>query len=220
MKRFYTIFMIAILAVVACSKEDNIDPEDALGGHSEPDSALASYMLDIANDIVAGSLEELEDALAVGTGSGLARYFYTTNGLALTETGAIWTVQRDGELYGLQMTCLGETLTWRLDFGGKLKINGYSYPTEFSIVAKASDPTQTGHRSWNVSLTGDRTEKDGFTCHFASDGLLEYRALSTSALWGAYGYVVLDVYENRIHVDKVVMELRGGKSSTSVVHIR
>lgn len=222
MKKFLYILLAAaaIVPAVSCDREDAVEEYDALGGYRHSENVLKEYMLGLADELVTTSLDELEQALAVDTQTGIARYFYDTDGKELTASGSVWTVLREDRYYGMTITCLADGTAWRLNYTGPLSLNGYLYDTEFVLTATVADPAESGHRGWMVTLDGTRTESEGFSCCFCTDGSMEYRALETMDLWGAYGYLLMDVKEDGVRIDRIILEIRGGKSSASVLRVR
>lgn len=223
MKAFKLLIGMAMTAALfcACDKEDSVDPENGFGGYDDSRDVLTDYMLGIADELATRSLDELEQALKVDPTTGTARYFYETGGKPLTEPGACWTVLRNGEFEGLTLTCLQAEGTWRLDFDGDFSLRYYTFPTRFTLTATVADPAENDpHRGWMVTFDGTRTESKGYSCRFFTDEPIHYKAFATDPLWGAYGYLLMDVFEKEARIDRVVMELRGGKNNTTIAHIR
>ena len=215
--RLFLLSLAAASLFTACSKAD---ADDAFGGHTDSFDEVRDYMTAIADELVTQNLQELETALSASQNDGMARYFYKTNGKALTEDGAVWTVTREGVLYGLVISkYAGQENCWTLVFDGDFKLNGYTYPTKYTMTVTAADASISPHRSWNVVIAGERHEEDGYNCTFQSDGTISYPALSEDKLWNAYGYLLMTVFEGKKQIDKVVMQLKGGKSDSVVAHI-
>lgn len=211
------ICLVAVLFCSACSKDD---ADDAFGGYTEPSDQVLDYMTNLANKLVTLNLQELETALSASQADGMGRYFYRTNGKALTEEGAVWTLTREGDLYGLVISrYAGQDNCWTMAFDGDFKLDRYSYPTAYTMTVTAADASVAAHRSWDVVLVGERHEKEGYWCAFASDGPIQYRSLSEDKLWNAYGYLLMTVYEDDTKIDRVVMQLKGGKSDSVIAHI-
>ena len=209
--------LIAASLLLACTKDDT---SEAYGGHKQSFDQLKLYMNYIADDLVTQNLQELETALNSGMNDGMARYFYKTNGKALTEDGAVWTVNRQGTLYGLVISKVNGQDSWSLSYDGDFTFDyNDSYRTTYTLQATAADASIAAHRSWNVLLNGKRHETDGFWCGFYSDGPLLYQALLEDKYWNAYGYLLMTVFEGEKQIDKVVMQLKGGKSDSVVAHI-
>lgn len=216
-KKYIGLTLAAALLLAACSKAE---PEDSFGGYTEPSDYVKQYMINFADKLVTQNLSELEDALAPDALSGISRFFYSTGGRALTEDGAVWTVVKEGDTYGLTMTKLSGASAWELSNETALFFDGGgSFRTDFRLTATAADASLARHRSWNVTFSGQRHEEDGFWCEFHSEDPIEYRALSEDGYWNAYGCLLMTVYDGSRQVDKVVMELRGARSATIIAHI-
>jgi len=216
-----TALMSAGLLLSACNYyETDVSPDDGFGGYTDEQDILTEYMLGIADNLITRSLDELEQVLTVDPTSGTARYFYETGGKALTEPDSKWVILREGEFHGMTISYVQEN-TWELSLDGNLTLMGYSFPTQFTLTAAYAYPEETGsHRGWMVQLRGNREETDGMTCSFFTDESLEYRAFAEDPFWGAYGYLLMDVFQDEERIDRVVMELRGGKSNSVIAHIR
>ena len=218
MKIYHLLLCIATAGLLAaCSKAD---PDDAFGGHEESSDRVKDYMTFIADQLVTQNLQELETALSTDQGGGLGRYFYKNNGKALTEDGAVWTVTREGALYGLVISKVDGQNSWNLSFDGDFTFDYVdTYRTRYTLLATAADASVAAHRSWDITLDGERHEKDDYWCSFASDGAIQYRSLAEDKLWNAYGYLLMTVYDGKKQIDKVVMQLKGGKSDSVIAHI-
>lgn len=214
------LFLLSLAAATLCAACSKADPDDAFGGYKEPSDRVKDYMTFIADQLITQNLQELETALSASQDGGLGRYFYKTNGKVLTEDGAVWTVTREGSLYGLVISKVDGQKSWNLSFDGDFTFDYVdSYRTTYTLQATAADASVAAHRSWDVSLNGERHEKEDFWCSFSSDGTISYPALSEDKLWNAYGYLLMTVFEGEKQIDKVVMQLKGGKSDSVVAHI-
>lgn len=217
MKTKFFLLLLAAGLFTACAKDD---VNDAYGGHEESSDRVVDYMNYIADNLVAQNLQELETALNSSKSDGLARYFYKTNGKDLTEDGAVWTVTREGALYGLVISKVDGQQCWSLSFDGDFTFDyNDSYRTRYTLRASAADASVAAHRSWDVTLSGERHEADDYWCEFNSDGTIQYRSLSEDKYWNAYGYLMMTVYDGKALIDKVVMQLKGGKSDSVIAHI-
>ena len=209
--------LTAASLLAACSKADTYD---SFGGYEEPSDQVENYMTFIADQLVAQNLQELETALSAAQDGGLGRYFYRTNGKNLNEDGAVWTVTREGVLYGLVISKVSGQQSWSLSFNGDFTFDYVDrYQTKYTLQASAADASTSAHRSWNVTLNGERHEQEDFWCTFASDGAIQYRSLSEDKHWNAYGYLLMTVFDGKKQIDKVVMQLKGGKSDSVIAHI-
>ena len=210
--------LAGMFAFAACEMDT---PEDAFGSTTTPDNPVQAYMMNIADDLVCDNLRELETALKVSSEAGLGKYFYTTNGKSLSEDGAEWTVNREGNLTGLTIKKVAGSKAWDLQYKGKYPFSGNTYEIVINLTAEQDDATATGHQNWKVVLEGSRTEEGEYSCTFSSvDAPVKYKTIGEdNNLWNAFGYLLMTVFKGETQVDKVVMELAGGKSDCSIVHI-
>ena len=214
--RYLILSLAAALLCSACAKDD---ASDAYGGYKDPFDGVRDYLTGIADELITQNLQELETAL-VSSSEEISRYFYEKNGKELTEDGAVWTVTRDGVLKGLVISKVNGQNSWKLDFDGDFSLNSHNYRTSYTMTATAADASISPHRSWNVTIDGQRHEKEDFWCEFHNDGgALEYKSLSENKYWNAYGFLLMTVYDGKKQIDKVVMQLKGGKSDSVIAHI-
>ena len=215
-----TLLPILALLLVSCSKYDGTDYYSA--PPQTISSPLKNYVLYISNDIVTASLEELESALKMDKeNSTLSQYFYLSNGTPLSNDGSVWTVQRDSNLKGAKISkILGEN-AWEINFEGMFSFDGSKFETQFIIKATSPAIYTTDHHDWNVEITGKRTEEDNYHCTFYNvDSPISYKAVeSDNTGWNAFGFLVMEVYKGTDTIDKLIMELRGGISSSSITRI-
>ncbi len=134
MKKTLYIFAAAVLALSSCSKG-----ADIVGGNNNYSStAGGSYMMNIADNLMAGALEDLEIALDMG------------------KTEITWASHFSG------MTIIKDTgNTWKLSFEGPFAFDGVSYPTSFAMTATRRNENKPA--DWDVIITGNRTEKEGYS---------------------------------------------------------
>lgn len=218
MKNIAKILLLAVLsAAYSCDVEA---PEDAFGGAMDSTNPVAAYMLYFADDLVCDNLKELETALKVSAEGGMGMMFYTTSASKLTLDGATWIVKREGNVTGLRISKVSGINAWDLFYSGKYSFSGNSYDTEYTIRATQLDPTATGHQNWAVTIKGSRTEEGGYNCLISSaESTLQYKTIENGDLWNVYGYLMMTVYKEKSQIDKIVMELAGGKSDSSIVRL-
>lgn len=214
MKKILTI--LAAIAVLASCEKETFGPSST----DRTASPLENYMLAIADDIVATSLSELESALQVDVNGVVGKYFYTNNGISLSQDGSSWKINREGDMSGAVLEKVAGENAWTVSYDGELSVNNVPFPTTFTIKATKKDPAEEGHISWYVSFDGTRTEDDGYKCTFSNvETPVEYRVVDMTESWGAYGYLMMTVFKGSEQKDKVIMELRGLRSSASITHI-
>ena len=212
-------FLISAISLFSCSRYDGTDYfSPSLSNVSGP---LQQYTLCIPNDIVTGSLVELESALRIDKEGTMGKYIYQSEGASLSNDGSVWTVLREGALRGATISKVTGETAWVISFDGKFDFNGCNYPTRFELKATAADAATAEHRNWKVELNGTRTEDDGYVCKFTNiEAPVEYTAVESNGLsWNAFGYMRMDVLKNGAKVDALIMEIRGGITSISITHI-
>ena len=209
MKRLVFLGGLVLLLATACHKAD----EDAFGGNfSAEGNPVREYMLSLADELVASALEELEEALGYDEQSAASQAFYDMKG-DLKQPGGIWVLRRESLMKGLVLRMLEEEV-WVLDFDGDLLLSIDTYPTSFTIRAERID-AQNPHTDWKVTLQGQRTERNGYSCTFSSDGPISYEVLFTDRLWQAFGSLQMDVFKDNTLVDKAFLSLRGPRSAAA-----
>lgn len=219
MKRMLLFGGLALLLAASCQKA-----EDAFGGHmDESDNPVREYMITLADDLVAASLEELEIALQTDPLSPSAQAFYIIEG-NLDTPGSTWTIRRECPLKGLVIRC-GQTNDglpgWSMEFEGDFKLSGESYPTRFSMWAHQGDETQSisSHIDWIVSeFSGERFEREGYACSFGTTSPLSFNAMPEDYLWYSYGTLYMYVHKGKTLVDTAYLRLNGPRSSASFTH--
>lgn len=216
MKKTALLAGFILLLATACHKADT----DAFGGHTDTtDNPVREYMLALADDLVAASLEELEAALQADPQDPLSQTLYVMQGDLLS--GGRWTIRRECPLKGLVIQNVIKAdglMGWILEFDGDLSLIGSPYPTRFTLQAEHS-PTQSSHSDWRItSFSGQRTERDGYMCTFDISSGLVFEALQDDKLWNAFGTIRMMVYKNDILVDTAYLSLKGSRSAAVFVH--
>lgn len=211
------ILIAALAAMVSCDKfEDTFGPSTY-----ESSTPLELYMLSIADDGVSVVLSELETALQTDPDGVIGKYFYTNNGLPLTADDAVWTVNREGSLLGTTIKKVTGKNAWTINYEGDFSVEGASFPTAFEITATLADSEISNHMNWSVEFRGTRKEEDGYTCSFSNAEVpVDYKIIENTKSWGAYGYLLMTVFKDSKQIDRVLMELRGLRSSASITHIK
>lgn len=220
MKKTILLGGLALLLATACHKADY----DAFGGHTDdPDNPVRVYMLTLADDIVAASLEELEAALQLDPQDPITQAMYEAKG-SLLVPGGTWKVRRECSLKGLVLQCeqgIDGSSIWNISFDGDLELRGEIYPTNFSFSAHPEgSQSNSAHQDWKVSVFhGDRYERDGYNCNFdCFEGTLLFQALPEENYWNAYGTFSMHVFKGETHVDSAYLSLKGAPSAAIFVH--
>ena len=190
MKKFLYLFAAAVMALSACSKGDN----DIVGGHdSYYYSPGGEYMMQIADDLMAGALEDLEIACEMG------------------KTEITWA----SRFTGMKIVQAEENV-WHLSFEGPFDFDGKSYQTTFAMTATKLN--EEDHADWDVTITGNRTEREGYRCSFESLGAITYRVLYTNSGWDyLLGRLSMIVYNKDGKKDGCLMYFDGAPSQAQFV---
>lgn len=220
MKKSIILGCLALLLATACYRADY----DAFGGHTDTSgNPVREYMLALADDIVAASLEELEAALKMDPQDPITQVLYDAKGNLLAP-GSTWKVRREGSLKGLVLQCergLDGSSIWNVSFDGDLELRGESYPTQFSFSAHPEgSQSQAAHQDWKVTVFhGDRYEREGYNCYFdCFEGTLRFQALPEDGYWNAYGTFSMHVFKGETLVDSAYLSLKGAPSAAIFVH--
>lgn len=220
MKKSIILGGLALLLATACHKADY----DAFGGHSDDaDNPVRAYMVALADDIVAASLEELEAALQLDLQDPITQVMYDAKGSLLTP-GGTWKVRRESALKGLVLQCeqgIDGSSIWNISFDGDLELRGEIFPTQFSFYAHPEgSQSNAAHQDWNVtSFHGDRYEREGYNCSFdCFEGTLRFEALPENGYWNAYGTFSMNVFKGETLVDSAYLSLKGAPSAAIFVH--
>ena len=127
MKRILYLFAAAVLALSACTKG-----ADVVGGHDSYYSTPGGrYMMHIADELIAGALENLEIAIEMG------------------KTEVTWA----SRFSGMKIEKAGENL-WHLSFEGLFAFDNKSYQTGFTMTATRLNEKK--HADWDVTIQGSR----------------------------------------------------------------
>lgn len=198
MKKALYILAIAVMSI-ACSKGSRINPGSAAvgGNNTYTSSPLGQYMMHIADDLVAGALNELETSLLLEKSTVTWNSRFT--GMAIV---------KDDE----------EVDTWLLTYEGPFTIDGCTYETRFSIVATREDIMDGQHGDWNVTVTGTRVEKEGYSCKFDNVGSLTYLTDGSRTGWNQiYGKLSMDVIKDKARIDTGLLVFNGTPSAAQFV---
>jgi hypothetical protein len=189
MKKIIYLFAAAVLALTSCTKG-----LDIVGGHDiYYFTPGGNYMMHIADDLVAGALEDLEIALEMG------------------KTDITWA----SRFTGMKIVQAQENV-WHLNFKGPFAFDGNSYETVFTMSATKLNGKK--HADWDVIITGTRTEREGYSCSFESLGAITYRAAGTESGWDLlYGRLSMIVYNKDGKKDGCMLHFDGSPSQAQFV---
>lgn len=216
MKKYLIIAATALLAASACTKGyEAVD--DGVGGRTNANNRDArSYMMSVADNLVTDALDELEMGLLVqDNGRGTSGHFDISGG-SLLANGVAWTVIADDSLLkGLTLKCTGAS-TWTLTYTGDYSLLGERYPVDFTLVAAQGTLIKGHHYNWNVTLAGDRTEREGYRCKFSTDGLVKYQVAMEQDVPANYpgwnkvdGSFLMEIYKETKLVDVWQLDFAG-----------
>ena len=151
----------------------------------------------VADDLVAGALNELETSLLLDKSEVTWNSRFT--GMAIV---------KDDE----------EEDTWLLTYEGPFTIDGCTYETRFSIVAAREDIMEGQHGDWNVTVTGTRVEKEGYSCKFDNVGSLTYLTDGSRTGWNQiYGKLSMAVIKDNARIDTGLLVFNGAPSTAQFV---
>ena len=190
MKKIIYLFAAAVLALSSCSKG-----ADIVGGGYDYYyySPGGEYMMHIADDLIAGALEDLEIASQMG------------------KTEITWA----SRFTGMQIVQAEENV-WHLNFKGPFAFDDKSYQTVFTMSATKLNEEE--HADWDVIITGTRTEREGYRCSFESLGAITYRAMGTTTGWDyLFGRLSMIVYNNEGKKDGCLMHFDGAPSRAQFI---
>ena len=215
MKKYYILLLaIAAVAVSACSKAESAD---ILGGRSEDYNwGGRNYMMYIADNLTTDALDELELALQTEErGTGMSSH-YEMKG-SLKEAGSVWRVATEAStLPDLKIEGKGNS-TYLLTFEGDYNFGGDSnrYLTRFTIEAKLMLDGQGAPGNWNLTVSGNRTEREGYRCIFETPSGIQYSntlGLQSKGWNQIFGDLYMTVYKNKSTVDLCCLSFNGSPS--------
>ena len=189
MKKILYVFAAAVLALSSCTKG-----ADIVGGYDYYEYTLGGqYMKHIADDLMAGALENLEIAIDLG------------------KTEVTWA----SHFSGMTIQKADENV-WHLSFEGPFAFDDMSYQTAFTMTATRINEEK--HADWDVTITGSRTEREGYRCTFESLGTITYKALYTEQGWDMlYGRLSMLVFNKDTKKDGCMLTFDGAPSQAHFV---
>lgn len=189
MKKILYLFVATVLVLSSCTKG-----ADIVGGHDNyVDTPGGQYMMHIADDLMAGALEDLEIALDLG------------------KTEVTWA----SRLSGMKIVEADENV-WYLSFEGPFVFDDQPYQTSFTMTATKVNEEE--HADWDVVISGTRTEREGYRCTFESLGAITYKAMGTTTGWDyLFGRLSMIVYNNEGKKDGCLMHFDGAPSRAQFI---
>ena len=218
MKKY--LFLIALFASVACSKEALTD-SGMYSGSYEPTAPGENYMIKLSTDLIPDFLIVLETALtydnscyyATSTGS----KDYISGGKSIRTVGNEWTINTKKKVKGTVINCIADG-TWSIKWTGPYSLyysygddDRYAYETTVDIQASMLTETSTNHFDWKVVANGSRTERAGYACTFQTAPDLTYsNSTADSYVWDlCNGAATMLVTKNGEKVDLVRTDYLG-----------
>ena len=208
----------AILCLAGCTKEYRPNGNSIVGGneyyaYSRP---AREYMMAIADNLVTDVLEELETAFKVEElGNPTSLRFDKSSG-SILEQGIIWKViAQERALRGMTIKNIGSD-TWEMAFEGPYSLLGDIYPVNFIMKAKRGSLISGNHYNWGVTLSGNRTEREGYSCTYATSNTVLYTCTQDNTVgWNNLeGTYTLTVILNQQSIDLWAMVFKGSLSAT------
>jgi hypothetical protein len=206
------IIAMALLALAGCTKHYSPNGYEIVGGNEYYSNYPSrSYMMAIVDNMITDALEELETAFKIeGLGNPTSLRFDITAGSILTE-GVSWKV------IGLERALKGMTLknigsdTWELSYEGPYSLLGDVYPVNFIMKAKRGSLITGNHYNWGVTINGNRTERNGYSCIYSSNNTVLYQCTQDNTVGWNYleGMYSLTVFLNQEAIDLWAIEFHG-----------
>lgn len=212
MKKFITIAAAVICLAAGCSKNYSPSGYEIVGGSGYYANYPArEYMMAIVDDMITDVLGELETAFKVDEMNiSSSLHFDTSEGSILTE-GVSWkVVSQDRALNGMTLKNIGSD-TWEMSFEGPYSLNGYIYPVNFIAKAKRGSAIESNHYNWGVTINGNRTEKETYSCTYSSNSTILYQCTQDNTVgWNdVEGTFLLTVLRDNKPIDLWAMEFDG-----------
>ena len=202
----------AVIGLAGCTKSYSPNGYEIVGGKEYYSGYPAmEYIMAIADDMITDVLGELETAFSVEEmGANASVRFDKSAGSILTE-GITWKViGRDRALKGMTVKNIGSD-TWEMSFEGPYELNGYVYPVYFILKAKRGSQIEGNHYNWGITINGNRTEREGYSCTYSSKSTVIYQCTKDNKVgWNEVeGTYILTVYLNDTPVDMWAIEYNG-----------
>lgn len=210
-----TMIAAAILCLAGCSKEYR--PNGIVGGNEYyAYSPTKDYMMAIVDNMVTDALEELETAFKVeGLGYSSSVRFDKSAG-SILDQGITWKViGQERALLGMTIRNIGSD-TWEMAYDGPYSLRGDFYPVNFIMKAKRGSLITGNHYNWGVTLSGNRTEREGYSCTYATNNTVLYMCTQDNTVGWNYleGSYSLTVMLNGQPIDLWAMIFKGKLSDT------
>jgi len=209
------IIAAALLALAGCSKYYGPSGYDYVGGNDYyTNYPSRNYMMAIVDNMITDALDELEMAFKVESmGNSTSLRFDKSAGSIHTE-GVSWKViGLERALKGMTIKNIGSD-TWELSFDGSYSLLGDVYPVNFIMKAKRGSLISGFHYNWGVTINGNRTERNGYSCIYSSNNTVLYQCKQGNTVGWNYleGMYSLTVLLNQEAIDMWAIEFHGAPS--------
>ena len=216
MKKTIILALAALTAFSACSKVQT----DSVGDNSFRWTEAQSYMMYIVDDLATDVLDAAEKALLVNRQEVPYSTQFKFDG-PFDQAGSVWTVTgADSPLKGMSLTCL-EAGKWQAVFKGNYAFDQDVYPTEFTMALEKGDLHFDYHYDWTISLSGTRTEREGYGCTFGTEPSVVYGFSEASAGFHGWDRLVgkysLVVYRQQEAIDIWLLTVQGPLASAEFI---
>ena len=206
------IIAAALLCLAGCSKKYSPNGYEIVGGNEYYSNYPSkNYMMAIVDDMVTDALEELETTFKVESlGNSASVRFDISEGSILSQ-GVTWKVTaQERALKGMTIKNIGSD-TWEMSFDGPYSLLGDVYPVNFIMKAKRGSLITGNHYNWGITLSGNRTEREGYSCTYATTNTVLYMCTQNNTVGWNYleGTYTLTVLLNQQPIDLWAMEFNG-----------
>ena len=211
------IIAAALVCLAGCTKSYSPNGYEIVGGGGYyANQPTKDYMMAIVDDMVTDVLDELETAFkVVELGNSTSIHFDISQGSILNQD-VIWKVTaQERALKGMTIKNIGSD-TWEMAFEGPYTLLGDTYPVKFIMKAKRGSLISGNHYNWGVTLSGNRTEREGYSCTYATVNTVLYMCTQDNTVGWNYleGTYSLTVILNQQPIDLWAMEFKGNLRDT------
>lgn len=211
------IIAAAILCLAGCSKEYRPNGYEIVGGNQYYSyQPTREYMMAIVDNMVTDVLEEVETAFKVEEMGNSTSIRFDISAGSILNQGTVWkVVGQERALKGMTIKNIGSD-TWEMAFEGPYSLLGDVYPVNFIMKAKRGSLISGCHYNWGVTLSGNRTEREGYSCTYATSNTVLYMCTQNNTVGWNYleGTYTLTVILNEQPIDLWAMVFKGDLSDT------
>ena len=211
------IIAAALACLAGCQQHYSPNGYEIVGGNEYYSyNPTREYMMAIVDNMVTDALEELETAFKVeGLGNATSIRFDKSAG-SILEQGVTWKITgQERSLLGMTIKNIGSD-TWEMAYDGSYSLLGDIYPVNFIMKAKRGSLISGNHYNWGVTLSGNRTEREGYSCTYATNNTVLYMCTQNNTVgWNHLeGSYSLTVILNGQPIDLWAMVFKGKLSDT------